>query len=61
MKSRSSALKGSFSAPGPISEKKIISAVKSAAEKEDKKVSVIIYGVDESGTEVLPKQVSDIF
>ena len=58
MKSYSSALTGSF--PAPISEKKIISAVKSAAEKEDRKRNVIIYGVEESDTEVLPEQVSDI-
>ena len=58
MKSYSSALTGSFSAP--ISEKKIISAVKSAAEKEDRKRNVIIYGVEESDNEVLPERVSGI-
>ena len=58
MKSYSSALTGSLSVP--ISEKKIISAVKSAAEKEDRKRNVIIYGVEESDTEDLPEQVSSI-
>ena len=58
MKSYSSALTGSR--PAAISEKKIISAVKSAAEKEDRKRNVIIYGVEESDNEVLPERVSDI-
>ena len=48
-------LTGSVSVP--ISERKIISAVKSAAGKENRKKNVIIYGVEESDTEVLPERV----
>ena len=58
MKSYSSVLTSSVSAP--ISEKKIISAVKSATEKEDRKRNVIIYGVEEMDNEVLPERVSGI-
>ena len=58
MKSYSSALTGTCSAA--LSQKKILSAVKSATEKEDRMKNVIIYGMEESDTEDLPERVSNI-
>ena len=39
----------------------MISAIKSATEKEDRKRGAIIYGVEESDTDVFSERVSGIF
>ena len=58
MKSYSSALTNTCSAA--LSQKKIRAAVKSATDSEDRSRNIIVYGVEESDSEVLPEKVSDI-
>ena len=43
-----------------LSQKKILSAVKSATDKEDRKKNIVIYGVSETTGEVLQEKASEI-
>ena len=58
MKSYSSVLSNTCSSA--LSQKKIQAAVKSATDSEDRSRNIIVYGVEETDSEVLPDTVSDI-
>ena len=59
MKTYSSVLSKTCSSA--LSEKKILAAVKSATEREDRSRNVVMYGVEETPDEVLSEKTTEIF